>query len=555
MKKTLIFFVLMCSLSAQLSSQDNPFIYAEYPDDPYIHVPRSQRTTSRAYRLDGAGFSIRQVNVDENGQNIIGDAANEPSLVIDPVNPQRMAIGWRQFETISSNFRQAGFAFSLNSGESWVFPGAIEPGIFRSDPVLDTDTEGNFFYNSLSSGTGEFLCHVFKSETGSDTWDSGVFAFGGDKQWMAIDRTEGAGNGNIYAFWKIGISSCNEGAFTRSLNNGASFDNCEFLAGDPNRGNLTVGPGGELYACGGTNATVQVLKSNNPGVEGQPIYWDFVQTVDMGGTMALYDGPNPTGMLGQAWIETDHSGTASHGNVYLLATIENNEDPANVVFVRSTDGGQSWSAPLILNDDNANGNWQWFGSLSVAPNGRIDVTWLDTRDNPGTYLSRLYYSYSTDGGLSWSEDEALSDAFDPHLGWPQQQKIGDYYHQRSDSAGVHLAWSATFNGEQDVYYSYITPEEVTPITEVNTSGVRVHCVPNPFAQHTVFQISLTEPADVSIDLADACGRRVGELAADGMQAGENTLAWENPHLAPGVYYYRVRLGAMLVETGKVVKSR
>lgn len=35
--------------------------------------------------------------------------------------------------------------------------------------------------------------------------------------------------------------------------------------------------------------------------------------------------------------------------------------------------------------------------MSVAPNGRIDVIWLDTRDNPGTYLSALYYSNSTDG--------------------------------------------------------------------------------------------------------------------------------------------------------------
>jgi len=65
-----------------------------------------------------------------------------------PTNGNRMAIGWRQFNTISSNFRQAGYGFTTNGGQTWTFPGVIEPGVFRSDPVLDTDSDGNFYYNS-----------------------------------------------------------------------------------------------------------------------------------------------------------------------------------------------------------------------------------------------------------------------------------------------------------------------------------------------------------------------------------------------------------------------
>src|SRR3954469_22447477 len=58
-----------------------------------------------------------QVNVNSLGQDIVGDAANEPSIAVDPTNPNRMAIGWRQFNTISSNFRQAGVA--TNGGQTW----------------------------------------------------------------------------------------------------------------------------------------------------------------------------------------------------------------------------------------------------------------------------------------------------------------------------------------------------------------------------------------------------------------------------------------------------
>ena len=49
-----------------------------------------------------------QVNVNAAGQNITGDAANEPSMCIDPNHPDRMAVGWRQFDTVTSSFRQSG---------------------------------------------------------------------------------------------------------------------------------------------------------------------------------------------------------------------------------------------------------------------------------------------------------------------------------------------------------------------------------------------------------------------------------------------------------------
>lgn len=61
----------------------------------------------------------------------------------------------------------------------------------------------------------------------------------------------------------------------------------------------------------------------------------------------------------------------------------------DVMFARSVNGGLTWNAPVRINDDSTQTAWQWFGTMSVAPNGRIDVVWLDTRDNPGTYLYSL----------------------------------------------------------------------------------------------------------------------------------------------------------------------
>ena len=107
------------------------------PGEPEAALPRSARTRG--------AFESVQVNVDEYGNNITGDAANEPSIAVDPTDRSRIVIGWRQFDTTASDFRQAGWAYSHDSGQNWTFPGVLEPGVFRSDPVLAADLDGNIY--------------------------------------------------------------------------------------------------------------------------------------------------------------------------------------------------------------------------------------------------------------------------------------------------------------------------------------------------------------------------------------------------------------------------
>ena len=464
----LVFFliiVFLISPSLMYSQTDeqkkgnppDPAAHHEIKDDDYIPVLRENQERSPAYYYSMNNIITVQVNVDVNGQNIVGDAANEPSIALDRTDPNRITIGWRQFNTVNSNFRQAGYGFTTNGGQTWTFPGVIEPGVFRSDPVLDSDADGNIYYNSLTNDP-VFMCDVFISNSGGSTWDGGTFAQGGDKQWMTIDKTGGPGIGHIYAFWSSSFSVCSPGFFTRSTDGGGSYEDCITIPNNPFWGTLTVGPGGELYVGASIGSDFLVAKSTNAQNSGEIVTWDMATVVDLDGSITFGGGPNPGGLLGQTLIAVDSSGGLYHGNIYLLCSVDRNStpDPADVMFVRSTDGGVSWSSPIKINDDPGTSAYQWFGTMSVAPNGRIDVIWLDTRDNPGSINSALYYSNSKDGGSTWSLNERLSDYFDPHVGWPNQQKMGDYFDMVSDSSGAHLSWAATFNGEQDVYYSYIT---------------------------------------------------------------------------------------------------
>jgi hypothetical protein len=294
--------------------------HREAPHDP----PNVRRAVETAPTLPPAaltrnGHTSVQVNVTADGQNILGDAANEPSLAVDPTDPNIMVIGWRQFDDVNSDFRQAGWGYSHDGGQSWTFPGVLEPGVFRSDPVLAADNSGDFFYYSLGD---DFTCHIFKSSDGGVTWAPGVFAWGGDKQWMTVDQTGGPSDGVVYGHWSVVVSTHPTGRVTRSFDGGVTFDGPHALVDtDGNAlpslmwGTSTVLSDGTLLLVGarefGGNHVGPLLayRSENAG--------DPFSVPTFSGSMlpepvALWAGAsaNGTGLVGQAVYRPHRPGRA-----------------------------------------------------------------------------------------------------------------------------------------------------------------------------------------------------------------------------------------------------
>jgi|GEM_PF-3604337 len=429
-----------------------------------LNLPGSPLSPLGWMQPQGPTTFMTQVNTNASGQDIVGDAANEPSICVDPTNRNRMAIGWRQFDTITNNFRQAGVAYTADGGVTWS-SSVLTPGNFRSDPVLEADANGNFFYSSLSSTTS---AEIFKSTDGGATWGSPINAFGGDKQWIAIDRTTGPGRGNIYQHWNVQFSSVANTSFTRSTNSGASY---ETPTTGPNPyikwGTMDEAPDGSLVVAGAALDTANghlFSKSTNAQFAGQTPTFSS-RTINLGGKTGT-GAVNPVGLLGQVLIATDHSSTATRGNIYVLGSVDpEGADPLDVMFIRSTDGGNSWSAPKKININPAGQNsYQWLGTMSVAPNGRIDAIWNDTGVDPSNNFSVLKYAYSWDGGIHWAGNVALTQSYNHTLGYPSQNKMGDYYDMVSDEQGVNIAFSATFKGGQDVYFMRVNalPPNIAP---------------------------------------------------------------------------------------------
>jgi len=546
------FFSISQIANAQEDSKDikqeTKGVLMEFPEDEYVPSLRETHATSPAYRYFTEDVMIVQVNVDNNGFNIVNDAANEPSIVYDPTNPDNICIGWRQFDNINNNFRQAGYGYTIDGGETWTFPGVIEPGIFRSDPVLRCDRDGNYYYNSLTSSGGEYWVNVFKSADAGETWEMGTFAQGGDKQWMSIDMTDGIGSGNIYEFWNGNYSICFPDNFTRSTDGNNSYESCSWIPGGPYWGTTMVSPDGILYMCGAEWGGFIVAKSTNAQDPDADVNWELTVSVSLGGEVIGFGGyqcPNPEGLLGQTIIAMDSSGGPGDGNIYLLCSVDSytNSDPCDVRFTRSTDAGYTWSPSIRINDDPGNNAYQWFGTMSVAPDGRIDVVWLDTRNSLGSVNSALFYTYSLDQGETWTPNVQISEIFDPHLGWPQQNKMGDYFDMYSDESGAHLAWAATFNGEQDVYYARITPSYVGVDEKGRGSNVSLlESFPNPFKDQTTIRYNLVTKDFVSLKVYTMTGTEVATLVEETQEPGLHQFVFSGSGLESGVYYYKLQTG-------------
>ena len=488
----LLSLITLASASAQLAPTRN--VPRNVPLETYDNAPASPRKIETSPRMISqfGSFTSFQVNVDANGNNILGDAANECSISVDPTNLSKMTIAWRQFDSVTSNFRQAGWGFTTDGGAHWTFPGVLQNGVFRSDPVTNSNEIGQFFYLSLQSTINlSFFCDdLWRSTNGGQSWvelsaDRG--AGGGDKQWFTIDKTNGPGHGFQYQS-DDGINCSGSGVqFQRSTDGGVTWQAPIVVPGGTDLGTLDVDTNGNLFIGGEGFSNFNCVRSSNAQIGGQTPTFDRNTSVNLGGSLGS-GGINPAGLDGQCFLAIDRSGTATNNNIYMLASVvPPGRSTTDVMFVRSTDGGLTFSTPRRINDDPVNpSKWHWFGTLSVAPNGRIDSVWYDTRNAANNTDSQLFYSFSTDGGLTWAANVAVSDAFNPFEGYPNQDKIGDYITIVSDNTGGNVAYSATFNfnpsrgeHEEDVYYVRVAPP-TSALTLLNAASRLTHASAGTF---------------------------------------------------------------------------
>lgn len=94
------------------------------------------------------------------------------------------------------------------------------------------------------------------------------------------------------------------------------------------------------------------------------------------------------------------------GNIHVVWI--NNDNNTNIFYARSTDHGSTFSTPVQVNTyDGHVSDIMYSGPKIVAVGNTIHVIWADKRN--GYDETNIYYSYSMNGGNTWSEDEPIGD--------------------------------------------------------------------------------------------------------------------------------------------------
>ncbi len=139
---------------------------------------------------------------------------------------------------------------------------------------------------------------------------------------------------------------------------------------------------------------------------------DMGQTFDRG--RRLNASPQKIGTDGDARPKI---AVGPEGNLYVSWTQALVKPYSGYIwFSRSTDGGRTFSQPVIVHRDRAEITHR-FDALTVAASGRVYVAWIDKRDLHAAQAksqayegAAIYYAYSDDSGATFSEEQKLADS-------------------------------------------------------------------------------------------------------------------------------------------------
>jgi len=420
-------------------------------------------------------------------------AHSEPMLVEDPHNPLHL-VGGSKFFTVPAHYRfQIGYYASFDGGCTWS-DGGVLPGFARNETTSDISfafgTHNEVYAAVLYNFKGESGIAVSTSTDGGKTFGLPVSVFDdktgnvfSDKPWIAVDQTRGRYSGSIYVVWSYdhngncgyGNNCSEELAFSHSTDRGKSFSPVHLVEGSaPYCKNPTTGRPAHSTTCDAAQGIIPVVEPDGTIVLSFP-YID------------LMSGSIPTRILvttspdgGNTWtspvlVATIHdiAGHFPHekyrnlslpafacdpktGQLYLTWADKGKKD-ADILFTTSKDHGQTWSAPIRVNDDPMqDGANQFQPQMAVAPDGVVSIAFFDTRLDLQHRLIDVYLAQSINKGASFLKNvRVTTQSWDPAVGAPideyGQQFIGDYQGLAADDHFVHPFWNDTRTGRQEIF--------------------------------------------------------------------------------------------------------
>ena len=435
---------------------------------------------------------------------------NETPLAINPTDPNNLITGandWNYNDGCAVNA-------SFDGGKTWTptLPSGFVPGLtkYTNDPSVPGtgiyDAAGDPYVAFGPDGTAYFACQAFnftppfeialyvsRSSNGGRTWQTGL---PGDRPtqvsvWNGNGKSKGS-NGQFPDHESMFIDVSAKSPYQGSI----------YIAWVQFNGNSSHSPvnvavsrdGAATFSTPRQVTSGTVRNNQDARIVGAPdgtLYLTFDNGVQGGKGSAMYASTSADG--GASWSTPQQLGTFVNpvctfppycfnlsggpfrsGGSYPAPGYDPVRDRLDVIYA-DIDGQYAqvyftsasakdltrWTAPIAIAP--AAGD-RFQAEMSVAPNGRIDVSFYD-RSYSANALVDMTYATSNDGGLSWTSHRVSSKGFDPsQWGVPSgtgfRPFIGDYNGMISTASSAAIAWTGVaspqpFNLEID--FASVTP--------------------------------------------------------------------------------------------------
>ena len=413
-----------------------------------------------------------------------GPGANYPeevSIAINPANPNYIAAG--------ANIDH--FFSSTDGGLTWTtsFMSSSSYGVW-GDPCVAYDELGYLYFGHLSNPpiSGYWIDRIVvqRSTNNGLTWNDGAgIGFLNpkeqDKEWLGVDMHSPLYKGNIYTTWtefdSYGSSSPNDSSrirFSRSTDKGLTWSLAKTVSdrsGDcidednTDEGAVPcVGPNGEVYVSWAGPLGLMFDKSTDAGrtwgvdkyVTSIPGGWDF----SVSGISRCNGLPITA---------CDTSNSPYRGNIYINWSDQRNGDTdTDIFFVKSGDGGNTWSVVKRVNDD-ASTRHQFFTWMTIdQTTGAIYIVFYDRRNTTG-FATDVYVARSTDGGENFTNFKVNESSFTPNSG----VFFGDYTNIAAFNKKIYPIWMRLDGNTLSVWTAIINDSTVVVPVELNSFTANV----------------------------------------------------------------------------------
>ncbi len=400
----------------------------------------------------------------------------EEHVAVHPGNNQ-VVVGAISDFSQDGGFNTSKFATSSNGGGNWTegfitkTPGNGPAVTWKahSDPVVaisrktgtaflstlmfctascdSSDTDGGLYAARSTDGGLSFPANQTYA-VATHTAGVGTSQDFEDKNWITVDNNSASSfYGNVYHSWTRFFAAGRDAIyFSKSTNDGVSWSTPQRISqtaldGAVQGSGIATGPAGEIYVVFevffvGGKRQIYMTKSTNGGGT-----WTTAAAItpQFGELSSPFAGATYRTDSFPA-IAVDNSGiSGKNGNIYVVYASQS-QGNADVSFIRSTNGGGTWSSPLRVNDVKT--GQQFFPAIAVDSNGDIAIAWHDTRLADPKY--DIFAARSDNNGTCFSTNQRVTSVSSTPPG-ASNSFIGDYGGIAGLGGNVYPVWSDTRN--------------------------------------------------------------------------------------------------------------